>query len=137
MALTASLILYWKSKNILYLILQIPAVYFVIRWQLLQPLVTFIPSINFLFTLFKSGNKWFQEPFSWVSESQARGLLKVSEWYCDEHSDLLVYFDSWEDLVQKTKELDYVEKTKTILDYAKKHENDQMEKWKQVISKPV
>ena len=45
MALTASLILYWKSKNIVYLILQIPAVYFVIRWQLLQPLVTFIPSI--------------------------------------------------------------------------------------------
>jgi len=100
-------------------------------------LITFVPSINFLFTLFKTGNKWFQEPFSWVSESQARGLLKVSEWYCDEHTDLLVYFDSWEDLVQKTKELDYVEKTKTILDYAKKHENDQMEKWKQVLSKPL
>jgi hypothetical protein len=48
-----------------------------------------------------------------------------------------VYFDSWEDLVQKTKELDYVEKTKTILDYAKKHENDQIEKWKQVLSKPL
>jgi len=45
MALTASLILYWKSKNVGYLILQIPTVYFVIRWQLLQPLVTFIPSI--------------------------------------------------------------------------------------------
>jgi hypothetical protein len=45
MALTASLILYWKSKNIVYLILQIPTVYFVIRWQLLQPLVTLIPSI--------------------------------------------------------------------------------------------
>jgi hypothetical protein len=48
MALTASLILFWKSKKIVYLILQIPTLYFVIRWQLLQPLVTFIPSIILL-----------------------------------------------------------------------------------------
>jgi len=45
MAFTASIILYLKSRNILYLILQIPAVYFVIKWQLLQPIVAFIPSI--------------------------------------------------------------------------------------------
>ena len=45
MAFTASLILYLKSRQILYLFLQIPAVYFVIKWQLLQPIVAFIPSI--------------------------------------------------------------------------------------------
>ena len=45
MAFTASLILYLKSRKILYLFLQIPAVYFVIKWQLLQPIVAFIPSI--------------------------------------------------------------------------------------------
>ena len=45
LAFTASLILYLKSKKIVYLILQLPAAYFVMKWQLLQPILSFIPSV--------------------------------------------------------------------------------------------
>ena len=48
MAFTASLILYLKSRKILYLFLQIPAAYFVIKWQLLQPIISFMPCVVFI-----------------------------------------------------------------------------------------
>jgi hypothetical protein len=44
MALTASIMLYLKSKNPAFLILQIPAIAFLLEWKLLQSLVSLIPS---------------------------------------------------------------------------------------------
>ena len=93
-------------------------------------LVTFVPSLHFLIELFKKGNWWFQPPFN----PQNPGLLKLSEWYCDEHRDILVYFDSWEDLQEKVKTTDYVAKTQTILEFAQKHHDDMLSRWKNIIT---
>ena len=54
MALTASFILYFKSKNILYLLVQMPAIYFVIKWQLLQSVVTVLASFAVFYFLNKN-----------------------------------------------------------------------------------
>lgn len=93
-------------------------------------LVTFIPSLRFLIELFKTGKWWFQPPFT----PHNIGLLKLSEWYCNEHQDILIYFDSWEDLQHKIKTTDYKAKTKIILDFAQKHHDDMLSKWNSIIN---
>ena len=54
MALTASIILYFKSKNIIYLLVQMPAVCFVIKWQLLQSIVALLASLAVFLLLNKN-----------------------------------------------------------------------------------
>lgn len=93
-------------------------------------LVTFIPSELFLIELFKEGKYWFQPPFH-IDHPE---LLQVSEWYATEHRDLMVYFDSWNDLKLKIKNTNYQEKTKTILNYARMHEKETLERWNHVIN---
>lgn len=92
-------------------------------------LVTFIPTIRFLMELFQTGNGWFQPPF----HPHFPDTLKISEWYCDEHKDIFVFFDSWEDLVDKVRNTNYEEMTKKVLDFAKQHEVDTLSRWKSII----
>jgi hypothetical protein len=92
-------------------------------------LLTFIPTPRFLIELFHTGNWWFQPPFN----IQYPQHLILSEWYCPEHENLFVFFDSWDDLVYKIKNTNYTEKTEIILNYAKQHENDVLTKWNSII----
>ena len=92
-------------------------------------LVTFIPSLSFLIELFSSGDWWFQPPF----HMQNTEILKFSEWYCEEHKDILVYFNSWEDLQEKVKTTDYKAKTQNILNFAKKHHDKMLDRWNNII----
>jgi len=71
---------------------------------------------------------WFQPPFNRDPQ-----LLKAAEWYCDDHKDLLVYFDSWQDLQEKIKTTDYEKQTQKILEYAKKHEEITLAKWNSIL----
>jgi hypothetical protein len=93
-------------------------------------LVTFIPSERFLIELFNQGKYWFQPPFN-IDHPE---LLQVSEWYTTEHRDLMVYFDSWNDLKLKIKNTNYQEKTRLILNYARMHEKETLERWNHVIN---
>lgn len=56
MAFVASLLLFEKSKNLVYLILQLPAAYFVIKWHLIQPIVTLAISISLMAFVKKYSN---------------------------------------------------------------------------------
>jgi hypothetical protein len=99
-------------------------------------LVTFIPTVRFLMELFTihAPNGWFQPPFnSYVPSRFQPDALVLSEWYCPEHKDLFVFFDSWEDLQEKVKTTDYIEKTNTILTFAKKHHDEMLRRWKHII----
>jgi hypothetical protein len=97
-------------------------------------IVYFVPSVSFLIAMSKtrqpSGRQglWFQPPFNRDPQ-----LLKAAEWYCEEHKDLLVYFDSWEDLKEKIKTTDYEKQTQKILEYAKKHEETTLVKWNSIL----
>jgi len=92
-------------------------------------LVTFIPTIRFLMQLFSKGDGWFQPPF----HPKQPENLQLSEWYCPEHKDIFVFFDSWEDLVDKVKTTNYKEMTQKVLDFAKKHEIETLSRWKSII----
>jgi hypothetical protein len=93
-------------------------------------LVTFIPTPKFLIELFHQGNWWFQPPFN-INQPE---LLVLSEWYCPDHKDLFVFFDSWTDLLEKTVGINYEAKTNTILDFARRHETECLLRWSDVIS---
>jgi hypothetical protein len=88
-------------------------------------IVTFIPTHRFLLELFKTGDWWFQPPFH-ISYPDS---IIYSESYCPEHSELFVFFDSWIDLVGKINTIDFEEKTRTILAFARNHEREMMARW--------
>ena len=56
MAFVASLILFVKTKNLIYVILQLPSAYFVIKWHLLQPIVSVAISFFLIAFLRKYSN---------------------------------------------------------------------------------
>ena len=97
-------------------------------------IIYFIPTPRFLLELSKSDKYliqryWFQPPYN-----RDENLLKAAEWYCDEHKDLIIYFDSWEDLQEKIKTTDYTNQTKKILEYAEKHSQITLSKWNNIIT---
>jgi hypothetical protein len=53
MALTASIVLFFKSKNILYLVFQMPGLYFILKWEILQSIVTIVASVGVYFLVNK------------------------------------------------------------------------------------
>jgi hypothetical protein len=93
--------------------------------------VYFVPSISFLIQLSQTPGMdrfWFQPPYNYDPT-----LLKAAEWYCDDFSDILVYFDSWEDLVKKVKTTDYEVQTQKILNCARAHLMNTLSGWNRII----
>lgn len=93
-------------------------------------IIYFVPSIPFLLRLLENHEYWFQPPYIRNEE-----ILKLAEWYCDEHKDLLVYFDSWEDLATKVKITDYEAQTAKILAYSRLHSEKVLVQWREIFNK--
>lgn len=89
-------------------------------------IIYFIPSLNFLISLKKNKNFFWSPPFK-------NEYLEISEWYCEELSEVFVYFDSWDDLVFKINNLNYYEKKNYLQKYGIKHKNDTLKKWKLIL----
>ncbi len=86
----------------------------------------FIPSINFLKEL-KIGKSFFWSP------PYKEELLYLSEWYCDNHKDIIIYFDSWNDLVNKTNNFDYNSHKEKLIKFGEQHENNMLELWREIL----
>jgi len=97
-------------------------------------IVVFVPSLEFIAKLFRENDQphrkwWFQPPF--YLEHPER--LKDSEWYCDYHRDIFIYFDSWEDLAHKIRTTDYPAMTQRLLEHGKRHTELVLGQWKEVL----
>jgi hypothetical protein len=92
-------------------------------------LIYFIPSISFLIEMSKTPNFWFQPPYN-----ADPNRLATSEWYCNDHKGLLIYFDSWDDLLIKLKTTNYEEQTRKILNYANLHSINTLMRWENIIT---
>uniref|UniRef100_A0A6C0E202 Glycosyltransferase n=1 Tax=viral metagenome TaxID=1070528 RepID=A0A6C0E202_9ZZZZ len=96
-------------------------------------IVYFVPTLRFIVELMQSNNVlrqryWFQPPHNYDQH-----LLRAAEWYCDEHKDLIVYFDSWEDLQEKVKTTDYESQTQKIIEFAQQHATYTLSMWNNII----
>jgi hypothetical protein len=96
-------------------------------------IIYFIPTSRFLIEMTKTRDVkqsyWFQPPFNGDEK-----LLTFAEWYCNEHKDLIIYFDSWLDLQNKIKTTDYKAQTEKILKYAEKHSEITLYFWNNIIT---
>lgn len=85
-----------------------------------------IPSRYFLENLSTSGNFFWSPPFQ-------REYIEYSEWYNNAHKDLFVYFNSWEDLKDKTLNCDFCDVTANRLKFIAKHEEAELIKWENIL----
>jgi len=85
-----------------------------------------IPSKKFFMELFKRSNFWFQN-------RNCINMIELSEWYSPEHKDIIIYFDSWDNLKYKINNLDYNKQKIKIKEFANKHENTMLNKWKKLF----
>ena len=91
--------------------------------------VYFIPSKNFLLSLSNGGNFFWSPPFD-------REYLESSEWYLPEHSDLFIYFDSFEHLRTLTNDTNLISQVRNnILNFSKNHTAKTLLQWKSLIEK--
>ena len=100
-------------------------------WALLENLslqiLTFIPSKTFIQELSKQLNFWHQNKNFLYSH------IEISEWYNKEHKDLLIYFDSWEDLKIKINTLNYEKHKLKLKKFGKFHEEEILKKWSEIL----
>ena len=89
-------------------------------------IVMFIPSFKFLKKIKHHKSFFWSPPYR-------EDVIYLSEWYCQEHKDILVYFDSWEDLQNKVKNLDYDRQKLVLNEFGVIHETKMLEKWKKYI----
>jgi hypothetical protein len=64
-----------------------------------------------------------------------KDLLYLSEWYGAEHSSIMTYFDSWEDLQHKIATTDYIALRARIRAHAVKQRATMLERWRWVFEK--
>ena len=91
----------------------------------------FIPSLYFLKKLIHEPKKP-EFSFFW-SPPLIENELKLSEWYCPEHVDIFIYFDSWDDLKYKIDNLNYIEHKNKLKIFGEIHENNMLNKWRKYI----
>lgn len=78
----------------------------------------YIPSLSFLDELRKGKIFWFQNMNCFKK-------IEMCEWYNEENKKYLIYFDNWDDLLEKLKNTPDI----------KKFENNTIEKWKKIYLK--
>ncbi len=91
-------------------------------------LVHFLPSVDFMEEL-----KRIKAPVSGHPYVLNSRLYELCEWYAKEHRDLLVFYDSWDDLKHKIETTDYDAMKKRIITFAQNHEQDMLNRWRMVF----
>lgn len=91
-------------------------------------LVHFVPSAQLVY-------KWAQNPLSTSFCFYHLDLrhLAFCEWYTKEHQDIIVYFDSWEDLKHKVETIDFKAMGKKVKRFAQKHQKEMLRRWRMVF----
>jgi hypothetical protein len=86
-----------------------------------------IPSYDFLIKLSTGHNFFWSPPFQAIN-------LKYAEWYCDEFKDLLIYFDSWEDLKDKANNINFNVVRERIRAFHEVYEKKELLKWEGIFN---
>ncbi|MCX5921921.1 MAG: hypothetical protein NTX86_01175 [Candidatus Dependentiae bacterium] len=88
----------------------------------------FVPSIKFLKELYRNDAERHLYRFF------ALDHLELSEWYCPENSEVMIYFDSWEDLQYKVKTTDYQTLKEKIKAFGVLHKQEMLNRWRDTFA---
>ncbi len=89
-------------------------------------IIYFIPSFEFFKELKKDKDFFWSPPYR-------EEVLGLSEWYNSFYKDVIIYFDSYSDLIDKTKNTNYIEKKDKMRKLGEELKNKKLEKWENVI----
>lgn len=90
----------------------------------------FVPSASFLHRLMTSGGMyWHHDKSPLIHEHK----FWLSEWYTPERNGIMIYYDSWADLVHKVQTIDLEAQRQKILTWADEHRDKMLTKWKEVF----
>jgi len=91
--------------------------------NLQRGVVHFVPTKRFLLQL------------GYVWDTSLRTNLEWCEWYMPEYQDAFVFFDSWDDLKNKTQSTDYQAlRQHTIIPLGEKHRYTTLQQWQELIT---
>lgn len=88
----------------------------------------FIPSIQFMHNHLNKNTIW------WPNKHFFKENYHLSEWYNEENSSIITYFDSWEDLKNKIETTNFNELHAKVKMYAEKHLHTMLNKWKLILN---
>lgn len=91
-------------------------------------LVHFLPTIEFMEELNRAKAPVSGHPYVLGSK-----LYELCEWYTTQHRDLIVYYDSWQDLKYKIEHTDYQAMRTKIINFAHEHEQEMLNRWRMVF----
>jgi hypothetical protein len=86
-----------------------------------------IPSKDFLFNLIKDKNFFWSPPFR-------PEVLKLSEWYCEENKNIIIYFNSWEDLKIKLYTTNFEKRKLLLKEFGLEHKNKMIHLWEKCFN---
>ena len=89
-------------------------------------IIYFIPSLNFLKEIKKDKDFFWSPPYR-------EDVIELSEWYCKDYKDILVYFESWKDLKNKTNNKDFIIQKEKIKILGEDHKNLIIKKWEKIL----
>ncbi len=88
----------------------------------------FIPSPKFMLSLYQEGIVW------WPNGNFFPENYHLAEWYSAKNSEIITYFDSWEDLKHKIDSIDFLQLRTKIQQFAQSHHANTLKKWQNIIS---
>lgn len=86
----------------------------------------FVPTIRFLQELAGSPESHMYRFFTHTN-------YEYSEWYCPEHKDIFIYFDSWADLQHKAQTIDFVQLKEKTKAFGIEHKKEMLKRWTDVF----
>ncbi|MDE3056017.1 MAG: hypothetical protein KGI80_04945 [Verrucomicrobiota bacterium] len=92
-------------------------------------IIYFLPSPTLFEDLLTSKN-YFHEQLNELLDHQ---FSELSEWYDPARSEIFVYFDSWEDLIDKIHSLDYEAQKEKILAYMSEYQKEIKNRWQKLF----
>lgn len=91
----------------------------------------FIPSRSFFRELANQGNYFHPD----LPRLLQHDLFDLSEWYAPGREEVIIYFDSWEDLQNKINSTDFIAQHEKVKKYAEEYKNLMLSRWKKVFKK--
>lgn len=89
----------------------------------------FLPSKKFLKKLLREKNYWFQDSGLLLKDN----LFHLCEWYDNDLKDVVIYFDSWQDLAQKIKSTNYADIRARTKAFGHRHRVTMLARWKMIF----
>lgn len=86
----------------------------------------FLPSKRFFQELTTQDGYFHHDPALLLNEN----LFDLSEWYAPDRKEIFIYFDSWDDLVEKIATTNYAAQRQKILAFAQQHRETMLARWR-------